>query len=93
MKPYLNVLMRRWPLAGALALLLSACGGGGGEIFPAPEPAPAPPVGTVPPSATASPTAYTLFAASLAPTDTEEPLTLPEADAPTTDVDPPLPVT
>ena len=93
MKSYLNDLTRRWAPAGALALLLGACGGGGGEILPTPEPPPAPPVGTVPPSATASPTAYTLFTGSLAPTDTEDPLTLPEADAPTTEVDPPLPVT
>jgi hypothetical protein len=66
-------------LAAASTLLFTACGG----LHDEPAPAPTPSAG-VPASATASPTAYTQFAASLTNSETAEPLSLDAVTIPPT---------
>lgn len=70
--------------ATALAALLSACGGGGGGY----ESSPAGGNG-VPASATATPSAYTTFAASLQKSETATPLDLTGVIAPKSETAPP----
>jgi hypothetical protein len=75
----------RWTAAGTAVLCLSACGGGTEILFPVDTP-PA----TVPPSATASPRAYTLYAGSLVPSESSQPVLLTDVVAPTTETEEPL---
>ena len=75
-------------MATATAALLAACGGGhdgGSDTPPAADT-------EVPVSATASTTAYTRYAASLAATETQEPLGVNQVTPPTSETEPPLPL-
>lgn len=72
--------------ATAAALLLAACGDDPAEAPAMPPPA----SNTVPPSATASPTAYAQFAASLQPSDTAAPLDVSNVTPPTSETAAPL---
>lgn len=69
----------------AAAAALAACGGGGGHDAPADA-------GTVPPSATASPQAYTGYVGSLPADDSAEPLRLDDVLPPASDTDEPAPL-
>lgn len=80
--------LRPFVLAGAATLALAACGGGDGGygMGMADDP------GQVPASATASATAFTTYAAGLAPDDSAEPLALAGLVPPVSDTDEPLAV-
>jgi ABC-type glycerol-3-phosphate transport system substrate-binding protein len=67
-------------LALAAAALLAACGGGSSHEMAGPSAA----NNEVPASATASPGAYTHFAASLEPSETSDPLDLRKVASPPT---------
>jgi len=79
-------------LAGvSVALVLAACGGGGGDQ-PGESPGPVGPVAvdTVPPSASVSVLAYTQFANSLSNSEQAQPLGMNHLSPPTSERDPPL---
>lgn len=69
----------------ALAATLAGCGGGQDET-------PAPAGNTVPPSATASTTAFVDYAGSLAPSETQAPLDLGNIVPPTSETEEPKPI-
>lgn len=70
---------------GAATLVLSGCGGGGGDAPVVPD--------TVPASATASPEAFTQYVAMQPEDDQREPLRLDGLVPPTSETDEPVPVT
>ena len=73
-----------------LSLLLAACGDSPQDVA---APAPAPPsTGDVPNSALATATAYSQFAASLAKTETGQPLDVNGVTPPTSETADPIPV-
>lgn len=75
--------LHRYAAALVASVLVSACGGGGGDDAPAP-------ITEVPDSALASPGAYTQFARSLPTVDNAEPLSVGRLDvAPTSETDEP----
>ncbi len=74
--------MRTLAIMLAAGAVLAACGGGGGSDAP-------PPADTVPPSATASPQAYTRYVGSLPADDQGEPLKVDDVVAPASDSDEP----
>lgn len=82
--------IRRTLLAALAAAALSACGDNPAEQAPTPPPAQA--GNEVPASAFTSTTAYSTYAAMLAPSDNSEPLKLGPAAAPTSETEEPLPV-
>jgi len=70
---------------GAATLLLAGCGGGGDDLAPAvPD--------TLPASATASPEAFTQYAAMLPEDDRREPLKVDALVPPTSETAEPAPV-
>lgn len=69
---------------GAASLLLSACGGGSDGVVPVPD--------TVPTSASATPEAFTQYAATLPEDDQREPLKVDELVPPTSETAEPAPV-
>lgn len=73
-------------LAAAAALLLAACGDN-----PSDAPETPPPAGNeVPASATASPSAYSQYAASLRPSETAAPLDVSHVTPPTSETEAPV---
>lgn len=72
-----------WAVLGLAGLLLAGCGGGhGGD----------PVADRIPPSATASPEAFTQYLASLPADDGAEPLAVDGLEPPTSETAEPLPV-
>ncbi len=70
--------------AAAAALLLAACGDNPADAPAPPEPPP-PPTNEVPASATASPQAFSHYAASLAKSETGQPLDVSKVVPPTSE--------
>ena len=83
-----------WPVAAlALAGALAACGGND-DYAPAPPPPPVAEDPTmVPASATANATAFSTYAANLAPSDTTEPLVVGTLVPPVSDTEEPIALT
>lgn len=79
----------QWVALAATLGALAACGGGGGyDDGGAPGGS-----GGVPPSATASVTAFVQYLAALAMREAEEPLSVDGVTPPTSDTDEPVPLT
>jgi ABC-type glycerol-3-phosphate transport system substrate-binding protein len=88
MKRESNMQAKTSLFALAAAALLAACGGGSSHEMAGPSDA-----DEVPASATASPGAYTQFAASLQPSETGEPLEMRKVTTPpTSETDLPQPL-
>ena len=82
--------MKLVTLSAALAsAVLAACGGGGGSSEPE---VPPPADNQVPASALVSADAYTRYAASLAPSETAEPVDVSAVIPPTSETREPLPL-
>ncbi len=79
----------RFIVAALAAVALTACGDNPSDATPTP---PAQAVNEVPASAYASASAYSSYAAMLAPSDSSEPLKLGSAAAPTSENEEPVPV-
>lgn len=79
--------MKTQPLLCVLTLSTGLAGCFGGDDTPMPAPS-----NEVPASATASPTAYSEYAGSLAATDSAEPLDVDKVVPPTSETDEPIDV-
>lgn len=81
--------INRFIVTALIAAALTACGDNPADTPPTP---PAQAVDEVPASAYASASAYSNYAAMLAPSDSSEPLKLGSGAAPTTENEEPVPV-